>query len=230
MGCDMSFIKKAAQHGKKTGALIEKRFLLLGLDNAGKSSLLAQLKDREFKETTPTIGLNIENISYQRYDMTFWDVGGQATKLWKHYFDSIDTIIFVIDSTDREKLIFAREELAKLQQDEDLVQVPFLVLYNKSDLGDECMSKEELDSRIDIKLIMDQRPVNSAVCSAQAGTGIWEALDLVVAYFEHEHGFDIDKSHKKAPVVFEKGTSNASASTTEGRKPTVSSDNTAKKQ
>jgi ADP-ribosylation factor protein 6 len=91
--------------------MIEKRILLLGLDNAGKSSLLNHIKTKEFKDTTPTIGLNIENITYKRYDITFWDVGGQATKLWKHYFDSIDTIIFVIDSADKERIMFARDEI-----------------------------------------------------------------------------------------------------------------------
>ena len=56
------------------------------------------------------MGLNIEHINYKKYSLTFWDVGGQATKLWKHYFDHIDAVVFVIDSTDEEKLLFAREE------------------------------------------------------------------------------------------------------------------------
>ena len=43
-----------------------------------------------------------------------WDVGGQMTKLWKHYFDKIDSVIFVIDSTDMEKLILVKEELNKI--------------------------------------------------------------------------------------------------------------------
>ena len=46
----------------------------------------------------PTIGLKIEEVYVKDYKLTIWDVGGQATKLWKHYFDSIDGLIFVIDS------------------------------------------------------------------------------------------------------------------------------------
>ena len=89
--------------------------------------------------------------------MTFWDVGGQATKLWKHYFDHIDAVIFVVDSTDEEKLLFAKDELRRLLQSatvtgstntgsgsgssrntggEGLGDVPFLLLYNKRDLVD----------------------------------------------------------------------------------------------
>jgi ADP-ribosylation factor 1/2 len=62
----------------------------------------------------PTVGLNIEHITYKRYSITFWDVGGQATKLWKHYFDHIDGVVFVVDSTDEERLFLARDELRRL--------------------------------------------------------------------------------------------------------------------
>ena len=74
MGCDISLLKK----GKLENAegVEDKRILLLGLDNAGKTSILFQMRDKEFKETVPTVGLNIENILYKRYNMTLWDVGG----------------------------------------------------------------------------------------------------------------------------------------------------------
>jgi small GTP-binding protein len=133
------------------GGTIEKRILLLGLDNAGKTSILFQIKDKNFKQTVPTVGLNIEHIVYKRYSMTFWDVGGQATKLWKHYFDHINGIIFVVDSSDEEKLLFAKEELNKLIRDESLAGVPILIYYNKQDLGDKCKSKEELNVRLEIE-------------------------------------------------------------------------------
>lgn len=79
MGCDMSFIKKAAFQVSKKGGdeeKFEKRILLLGLDNAGKTSLLFHIRDNKFKDTVPTVGLNIELIQYKRYSLTFWDVGG----------------------------------------------------------------------------------------------------------------------------------------------------------
>ena len=130
----MSFLKKAKLANGTDNETYEKRILLLGLDNAGKTSILFQMKDNAFKVTVPTVGLNIEHIMYKRYGMTMWDVGGQATKLWKHYFDHINAVVFVIDSTDEEKLIFARDELNRLMQDESLFGVPFLLYYNKCDL------------------------------------------------------------------------------------------------
>ena len=65
MGCDMSFIKKATLRGASKGSeeeKFEKRILLLGLDNAGKTSILFQIRDNQFKDTVPTVGLNIEHI------------------------------------------------------------------------------------------------------------------------------------------------------------------------
>ncbi len=116
MGCDMSFMKKAALSAasKRDTTLLEKRILLLGLDNAGKTSILFHLRDNSFTPTVPTVGLNIEHLTYKNYSLTMWDVGGQATKLWKHYFDHIDAVIFVVDSTDEERVLFAKEELRRL--------------------------------------------------------------------------------------------------------------------
>jgi small GTP-binding protein len=150
MGCDISFLKKGRNFIIENGGDAishEKRILLLGLDNAGKTSILFQMRDKEFKETVPTVGLNIEHIHYKRYSLTMWDVGGQATKLWKHYFDHINGIIFVIDSTDEEKLLFASEELNRIMRDESLAGVPILMFYNKCDI-DSCKSKEELNTRL----------------------------------------------------------------------------------
>jgi GTPase SAR1 family protein len=67
--------------------------------------------------------------------MTLWDVGGQATKLWRHYFDSINAIIFAIDTTDEERMMFARDELVKILADPNLEGVPILLYLNKQDLG-----------------------------------------------------------------------------------------------
>ncbi len=78
----------------------DKKILFLGLDRAGKTSLLYKLKDDNFAETVPTVGLNVEQIKYRNMQLTLWDVGGSARKLWKHYYDKVDGIIFVVDSTD----------------------------------------------------------------------------------------------------------------------------------
>ena len=105
MGCNISDLKKMKQAASDSKAQEQDRkVLFLGLDNAGKSTILFQLKDNQFKETVPTVGLNVEQINYRGHSFTLWDVSGQATRLWKHYFDKINAIIFVVDSSDRSKI------------------------------------------------------------------------------------------------------------------------------
>ena len=152
MGCDISFGKSQRLTSKVEQP--EKRILLLGLDNAGKTSILIQYKEKTFMPTAvPTIGLNIEQIEFQGYSLTFWDVGGQAVRLWKHYFDSIDAIIYVVDSTDKERLIKARDEVHRISRDPQLNGVPYLIMINKCDLEDKKMSKEEIIKKIEVELI-----------------------------------------------------------------------------
>lgn len=105
MGCDLSKVANKftdpadTVRGENGIVYQDKKILFLGIDHAGKTSLLIQYKERQFSNTVPTVGLNVEQIPYQnRYMLTMWDVGGQATKLWKHYFDKIDAILFVIDA------------------------------------------------------------------------------------------------------------------------------------
>ena len=135
MGCDVStLVKKAATKGNSP-ELIDKKILLLGLENAGKTSILMSFKQKEFVDTVPTVGLNIEQVNFMGYAMTMWDVGGQATKLWKHYFDHIDAIVFVVDWTsDDKRMAKAQVELHRVATDKALERVPILLMLNKDDL------------------------------------------------------------------------------------------------
>ena len=141
MGCNLSQLKKMKNAASEEQS--NKKVLFLGLDNAGKSTLLFQLKDKAFRDTVPTVGLNVEQISYRGLSLTMWDVSGQATRLWKHYFDKINAIIFVVDASDRERIQKAQEELHRVISDEELAGAPVLVFANKQDLPG-AMTEEEM--------------------------------------------------------------------------------------
>lgn len=115
MGCNLTKNNfKTLAGGKGEEANSEKKVLFLGIDNAGKSTLLFQMRDQQFKETVPTVGLNVETIKYRDHSFTLWDVSGQATRLWKHYFDKINAVIYVIDSSDLERLPKAKSYLHRV--------------------------------------------------------------------------------------------------------------------
>merc|ERR1712071_214832 len=90
------------------------RILMVGLDAAGKTTILYKLKLGEIV-TIPTIGFNVETVEYKNICFTVWDVGGQdkIRPLWRHYFQNTQGLIFVVDSNDRERITEAQEELQK---------------------------------------------------------------------------------------------------------------------
>lgn len=79
----------------------------------------------------PTVGLNVEQITFRNHTFTLWDVSGQASRLWKHYFDKINAVIFVVDSTDRDRLPKVSQQLLKVCKDADLGDAPILIFANK---------------------------------------------------------------------------------------------------
>ena len=185
MGCDISKVMKKDGSGLAYTEQVEKRILLLGLDNAGKTSILLQFKEKMFMENSvPTIGLNIEQVSFRDFSLTFWDVGGQATKLWKHYFDSVDAVMFVVDVADREKLAKARSELAKVGRDKALENIPCILMLNKVDLEDKRIPSEELLEKLNVATLKTGRTVLIQECSAMQGVGIWEGLSSLIDHFE----------------------------------------------
>ena len=98
------------------------RILMVGLDAAGKTTILYQLKMGETVKTIPTIGFNVETLDYKGLNFTVWDVGGQdkIRVLWKHYYQNTDGLIFVVDSNDRDRIEDAAEELKKMLAEEEL--------------------------------------------------------------------------------------------------------------
>lgn len=91
-------------------------FFIVGLDAAGKTTILYKLKLGEIVTTIPTIGFNVETVEYKNICFTVWDVGGQdkIRPLWRHYFQNTQGLIFVVDSNDRERIAEAEKELQNM--------------------------------------------------------------------------------------------------------------------
>ena len=98
----------------------EVRILILGLDNAGKTTILYRLQNdsEENIQTIPTIGFNVEVLQYKNIKFQVWDLGGQTSirPYWRCYYPNTDAIIFVVDSCDTERLHIAKQELHAMLQ------------------------------------------------------------------------------------------------------------------
>ena len=171
MGWNLAFGKSKGEGAAGS----DKKILFLGLDNAGKTTLLFKIKDDEFKDTVPTVGLNVEQISFKDMTLTLWDVGGQARKLWKHYYDKVDGVIMVIDSADVERMKIVQDELSKIVVEPGLETVPILILANKQDL-DDALGQAEISEWLNIKEISRKNLIFHS-CSAKTGEGLWEGLE-----------------------------------------------------
>ncbi|RYC56627.1 hypothetical protein CHU98_g9580 [Xylaria longipes] len=114
----------------------EMRLLMLGLDAAGKTTILYKLKLGQDVTTIPTVGFNVETVTYKNVKFNVWDVGGQdkIRPLWRHYFSGTQGLIFVIDSSDRQRIEEARQELHRIINDREMKDSLLLVFANKQDI------------------------------------------------------------------------------------------------
>ena len=119
-----------------TGFKKERKVLMVGLDAAGKTTILEYLKFNVVATTIPTVGFNVEEIKFGKLTMTIWDIGGQdkIRMLWRHYYEGNHGIIFVVDSSDHDRLELAKDELWKVLNAEECKNAALLVIANKQDL------------------------------------------------------------------------------------------------
>ena len=153
------------------------RILMVGLDNAGKTTVLYKLKLGEVVTTIPTIGFNVETVVYKHISFTVWDVGGQTKirPLWQHYFENSDAIIFVVDSSDRERVAEAREELMNMLEDDRLRGAKLLIMSNKSDLP-HAMTTSEVTEKLGLSKLRGHDWFIQSTCAVR-GEGIVDGLE-----------------------------------------------------
>lgn len=153
------------------------RILMVGLDAAGKTTILYKLKLGEIVTTVPTIGFNVETLEYKNISFTVWDVGGQykIRRLWRHYFQNTQGVIFVIDSNDRERVEEAREELARMLSEDQLNDAVLLIFANKQDLPN-AMTASEITDRLKLHSFKNRKWYIQSTC-ATSGDGLYEGLD-----------------------------------------------------
>lgn len=151
--------------------------MMVGLDAAGKTTILYKLKLGEIVTTIPTIGFNVETVEYKNISFTVWDVGGQdkIRPLWRHYFQNTQGLIFVVDSNDRERVTEAKEELGRMLGEDELRDAVLLVFANKQDLPN-AMSPSEITEKLGLNVLRQRTWYIQATCATN-GEGLYEGLD-----------------------------------------------------
>lgn len=114
----------------------------MGMTLTPSTAILYKLKINSDVTTIPTVGFNVETVTYKNVKFNVWDVGGQdkIRPLWRHYFSGTQGLIFVIDSNDRARIDEARQELHRIILDREMKEALLLVFANKQDIpgGENC--------------------------------------------------------------------------------------------
>lgn len=156
----------------------------VGLDYSGKTTILYKLKINfnKYLNTIPTVGFNVETINYKKNNITIWDIGGQTKNrcLWEYYYQNVHAIIFVIDSSDRNRIHEAKDELYKIlhNEDLDLTKIILLIIANKQDIPN-AMKTEEITQHLELSTINNIIWYIKEVC-ALTGEGLEECLKIII--------------------------------------------------
>lgn len=161
--------------------------VILGLDNAGKTTLLEKTKSLfirnyngiSMEKITTTVGLNVARIHMSSAQMIFWDLGGQEDlqTLWDKYYSECHGVIYVIDSCDPENLAISAQTFRKVILHPDLYGVPLLILANKQDRFD-SLPLTEVEAAFDTSVhSIGDRDCRIQRVSALKGEGVSEGIE-----------------------------------------------------
>ncbi|KAK4884362.1 hypothetical protein RN001_000633 [Aquatica leii] len=158
----------------------EMRILMLGLDNAGKTTILKRFNGEEIDTISPTLGFNIKTLEHRDYKLNMWDVGGQKSlrSYWRNYFECTDGLIWVVDSADKRRLEDCMTELHKLLKEERLAGATLLVFANKQDLPG-AFPAEDLKNILELDKIKTHH-WKIVWCSAVTGENLLNGIDWLI--------------------------------------------------
>ncbi|XP_039191379.1 ADP-ribosylation factor-like protein 5A isoform X2 [Crotalus tigris] len=145
----------------------EHKVIIVGLDNAGKTTILYQFSMNEVVHTSPTIGSNVEEIVVNNTRFLMWDIGGQESlrSSWNTYYTNTEFVIVVVDSTDRERISVTKEELYKMLAHEDVKN---------------CMTVAEISQFLKLTSIKDHQ-WHIQACCALTGEGLCQGLEWMMS-------------------------------------------------
>jgi small GTP-binding protein len=158
------------------------KICILGLDRAGKTTILQRMKTGQFiTNHTTTIGVNTETIQIDKEKFTLWDLGGHAIfrrALWEMYMRFSVGLIFVVDSYDQHRFPEVKSSLLRVSNIPQLKGIPLALFFNKIDLIPN-FPNQNLSNLLGVDEIQD-RKLGIFQTSAKTGEGITEGMHWLI--------------------------------------------------
>ncbi|XP_052195652.1 ADP-ribosylation factor-like protein 8c isoform X2 [Diospyros lotus] len=161
----------------------EMEISLVGLHNAGKTSLVNAIATREYNvDMIPTVGFEVRKVTKGNVTIKIWDLGGQSRfrGIWERYCRGVSAILYVVDAADRDSVPISQSELKELLSRPSLTGIPMLVLGNKIDRS-EAISKQALVNQLDLRSIQD-REVCCYMISCKDSVNIDTVIDWLIKH------------------------------------------------
>lgn len=158
------------------------RILMVGLDNAGKTTIVKRINGEDTSGISPTLGFNIKTMQYKSFRLNIWDVGGQKTlrSYWRNYYEQTDGLVWVVDSSDLRRLDDCKAELHNLLKEERLSGASLLVLANKQDIRG-AIKPGDIAKVLNLEVMDNSRHWQIVGCSAVTGEGLLFGFDWLVS-------------------------------------------------
>merc|ERR1719491_2031103 len=159
---------------------------MLGLDNAGKTTILKAMTKEDITTTAPTQGFNIKSLQHDGIKLNVWDIGGQKAirEYWSNYFEASDALVYVVDSSDRVRFEESSTELKQLLENTQLANIPLLVFANKQDMAT-AAPLDEITGHLGLG---DRGATSIMACAATKGDGLEEGMSWLVGVVAEAKG------------------------------------------
>jgi small GTP-binding protein len=129
----------------------------------------------------------VETVEYKNISFTVWDVGGQdkIRPLWKQFYKNAKVLVFVVDSSDRERVDEARDELHRMLQEDELRDAVLLIFANKQDLPN-AMDASYIKEKFKLESLENRIWYIQTTCATR-GDGFHEGLDWLSNTFKSKN-------------------------------------------
>lgn len=157
--------------------------VMVGLDNAGKTATVRGIQGDNPKDVAPTVGFSKVDLKQGKFEVTIFDLGGgkRIRGIWKNYYSESHGVVFVVDSSDVQRIQETRETMAEVLQHPRIAGKPVLVLANKQD-QEGALAEADIIENLSLEKLVNE---NKCLCQI-------EPCSAVLGY-----GKKVDKSIKK---------------------------------